>query len=85
MFKSLPKTGHCSKPNNGRPIPVLKINCKFVAGSLLGRLALFLENELLADQRSFRPGLGMNEAMVVLENVCVFRFGLGLWRVGCQP
>ena len=37
---------------------------------LLNRLAPFLEHEQPADQLGFRRGLGIDDAMVVLENVC---------------
>ena len=36
----------------------------------MNRLAPFLENEQPADQFGFRRGLGIDDAMVILENVC---------------
>ena len=66
----LPKTGDSSKPSNWRPIAVLKITYKIFAMLLLNRLAPFLEHEHPADQLGFRRGLGIDDAMVVLENVC---------------
>jgi len=69
-FTMLPKTGDSSKPSNWRPIAVLKITYKIFAMLLLNRLAPFLEHEQPADQLGFRRGLGIDDAMVVLENVC---------------
>ena len=66
----LPKSGDSSTPSNWRPIAVLKITYKILAGLLLKRLVPFLENEQPADQFGFRPGVGIDDAMVVLENVC---------------
>ena len=48
---------------------------------LLNRLAPFLEHEQPADQLGFRRGLGIDDAMVVLKNVCgkCLAWGSDIW------
>jgi len=51
------------------------------AGLLLNFLVPYLENEQPGDQFGFRRGLGIDDAMMVLERVC----GKSVAWVVCRP
>lgn len=63
VFTMVPQTGDSSKPSIWPPIAVLTITYKFFA-------ALLLNREQPAGQFGLQRGLGIDDALVVLGDVC---------------
>ena len=77
----LPKTGSRNDVKNWRPIAILRITYKIFARLLFARLQPVLEREQTRDQVGFRPGRSVDDAFVVLEDLCTkaWEWELPLW------
>ena len=67
LFTMLPKPGGSSKPNNWRPIAVLKTTYKNFSRLFYNRLRVVMDEQQQNDQTGFRPNTGIHDAFVVLE------------------
>eukprot|EP00438_Fugacium_kawagutii_P034704 Skav231175 [mRNA] locus=scaffold3252:369456:370088:- [translate_table: standard] len=81
FFMMIPKTGDLSAPNNWRPIAILQITYHISMKLLHNRLKERFENNQSHDQFGFRPGLGVEHALIIFESMTQksIEFGCGLW------
>ena len=83
LFVMLPKGGSKRDVKNWRPIAILRIPYKIFARLLFQRLQPKLEKSQCSDQCGFRPGKSVDDAFIVLEELCCksCEWGQSLWVV----
>ena len=69
LFCMLPKSGDLTLPENYRPIAILQAFYKIFSRMLYGRLMPLLDSHQCHDQFGFRPGVRLDDALVVLETM----------------
>ena len=69
LFCMLPKSGDMSLPENYRPIAILQVFYKIFSRMIYNRLLPILDSHQSHDQFGFRPGIRLEDALVVLETL----------------
>ena len=83
LYVMIPKTGNTMDVNNWRPLAILDITYKIFSRILHRRLMPILEPHQPPEQMGFRPSLGTDYALLVLENVIQksIEYNMPLWII----
>ena len=81
LFTMIPKAGDLTQASNYRPIAILSTFYKIFARMVYSRLLPLLDSHQSNDQCGFRPGMRLDDALVVAETVIskCNEFNLPLW------
>ena len=83
LYVMIPKTVNTMDVNNWRPLAILDITYKIFSRILHRRLMPILEPHQPPEQMGFRPSLGTDYALLVLENVIQksIEYNMPLWII----
>ena len=83
VFSMIPKQGDLSLPSNWRPIAILPIFYELFSRMLHNRLLPQLDSHQHFDQCGFRPGVRIEDALLVAETLIskTLEYHLPLWMV----
>ena len=81
LFSMVPKQGDLSVPSNWRPIAILPIFYKIFSRMLYHRLLPQLDSHQHFDQYGFRPGVRIEDALLVAESLIskTLEWNVPLW------